>query len=99
MVSTAPAYGATGVSPNCTITVTFSEDMDPGSVNTGFKLRDNSNNNVAGGMVTSGNTVTFTPSAPLNAGEHYTVNLQGLTGLQQNVMPIYSFGFTVIQQH
>ncbi|MGE5465343.1 MAG: Ig-like domain-containing protein, partial [Betaproteobacteria bacterium] len=98
VVSTAPAYGATGVSPNATITVTFSEGMDPESVRLGFKLRDYMNNGVAGSVVTNGNTVTFTPSAPLNGGEHYTVYLLGLKGLQKNTMPDYAFAFTVIHK-
>ncbi len=98
VVSTSPAQGSSSAPAGGAITVTFSENMDPESVQAGFTLRDGANNNVAGSVVTTGNTATFTPSAPLNSGEHYTAYLQGLTGLQQNVMPAFSFGFTVIHK-
>ncbi|HEY3274766.1 MAG TPA: Ig-like domain-containing protein, partial [Methanocella sp.] len=98
VVSTSPSQGASGVSINSAVTVTFSEDMDSEKARTGFKLRNAMNNNVAGGVVTSGRTVTFTPAAPLNEGELYTVYLLGLTGVQQNAMPDYVFEFRVIHK-
>ncbi|MGA9142067.1 MAG: Ig-like domain-containing protein, partial [Methanocella sp.] len=98
VVSTSPAQGASGVPVNSAITVTFSENMDPGSVQAGFTLRDSAMNSVTGSVVTSGNTATFTPSASMGEGKLYTVYLHGLRGLLENVMPDYVFEFTVIRK-
>jgi hypothetical protein len=70
-----PVNNATYVAPTATVTVTFSETIDPATVTTAtFTLSDGSTN-VAGNVGTSATTATFTPSAPLAYSTHYTVTL------------------------
>ncbi len=96
VVSASPANGATGVLPGASITVRFSEDMDPTSVRGGFKIKDGANQYIGGNVIVAGNTSTFVPSAPLANGKSYTVSLNGLTDLQNNLMADYTFKFTVV---
>ena len=68
VIAAAPANGATGVPFNQAITATFSEAMDPTTLNnTSFTLTGAGASSVTG-LVTYGaiaNTATLTPSAPL----------------------------------
>ncbi len=75
VTSTNPAAGATAVATNSTIRVTFSQNMDPTTINaTTFTLKG-----VAGTVQYSGTTATFTPSAALTASTTYTATVMGGT--------------------
>src|SRR6185436_5165697 len=66
VVSTVPANGATGVAVNTTISATFSEAMNPATINgTTFTVTGPGATPVAGTVTYAGNTATFTPSAVL----------------------------------
>jgi large repetitive protein len=75
-----PAAGATGVAITATITATFSEAIDPATLNaTTFELR-----NAGGALVTATvtynaatNTAALTPGAQLAASVTYTATLKG----------------------
>jgi hypothetical protein len=66
------AGSSSGVEPNATFTVTFSEPIDPSTLNSStFSVRDFTTNiNVAGALVfdSTNQFGKFTPSAPLGAG-------------------------------
>jgi methionine-rich copper-binding protein CopC len=74
-----PANGANNVSTSTTVTLTFSEPMDPTTINTTtIKLATTSGGTQVAGTVayTAGSTTaTFTPSSPLTAGTSYTVTV------------------------
>jgi hypothetical protein len=74
-----PANGANNVSTSTAVTLTFSEPMDPATINTTtVKLATTSGSTPVAGAVayTAGSTTaTFTPSAPLAAGTSYTVTV------------------------
>jgi methionine-rich copper-binding protein CopC len=86
VVNISPANGTTGVTANALITVTFSEPMNPGSVNSNNLSIDGPEGRVRGTYVLSANNtvVTFTPTFPLFAGRSYTitsrVSLQDVVG-------------------
>ena len=67
LTSTTPANGTTNVATNTSITMTFSNPIDPGTVNATtlpVMVGYNSNQELTGNYVVSGNTVTFTPATP-----------------------------------
>src|SRR5215212_8825434 len=68
-LSTIPVNGATGVSRAATSTVTFSEPMDPTTINTStFNIRITSSGQILGGTVTYNATTRvaeFIPTSPL----------------------------------
>ena len=66
VISTSPIASATGVAVASAITATFNEPIDPGTITTAgaFTLTCGANT-VSGTVKYSGNTATFTPSAPL----------------------------------
>jgi hypothetical protein len=72
--ATAPAAGASAiVATTATISVTFSEPVDPSTLTaTSFSVTAGGST-VAGGVAASGATATFTPAAPLAAGASYSV--------------------------
>jgi len=77
--STSPANGA---ATDTTIQATFSDAMTASSIDaTTFKVVRNSNNTQVAGsfgpLMMGGTRATFTPSAPLAAGETYTVTVEG----------------------
>ena len=78
--ATSPANGAVGVSPATTITATFSEAMDPATINTNtFELRNSANVLVPANVTYSAATLaaTLTPSSPLAASTTYTATVGG----------------------
>lgn len=79
VVSTVPADGATGVATNTIVGATFSEPMDPSTINTTtFTLRLTSGGgNIAGAVTYTGGTniATFTPAAALASGTSYTATV------------------------
>ncbi len=81
VTQTSPAAGATGVNPTAAVVkATFSEPVDPATINgSTFELRDSGNNLVAGTVAynSSALTATLTPSAPLAGSALYSVRLKG----------------------
>ena len=79
VVATTPPTGATGVATNTVVTATFSEPMDPTSINSSTVLLTPQ----GGGAPVAGtvsynagtNTATFTPSAPLANFTTYTLTV------------------------
>ena len=75
ITSTDPANSITGVARNKEISFTFSEAMDPSTINaTTFTLKQGSTN-VAGTVTYSGTTATFTPTAVLSSATSYTATI------------------------
>jgi WD40 repeat protein len=84
VASTAPADGATGVSQSTAVTATFSEPMDPGTIDTAtFQLRGPAPQTTAVAATVSYNASTNTaelrPSASLAASSSYTATVAGGT--------------------
>jgi hypothetical protein len=77
ITSETPAPGATGVSPNSGVVITFNEAMNASTItNSTFYLRvGGSSTNVAANVSYSGTTATLTPSAPLALNTTYQVTV------------------------
>ncbi|PLX88341.1 MAG: hypothetical protein C0619_12960, partial [Desulfuromonas sp.] len=76
VLGTNPAEGATDIPLNSSITVTFSEPINPASaISSNFILVDNLANPVSGQVSGSANTATFTPDAPLDYSTTYTATV------------------------
>jgi len=78
IVSQVPLDGATGVSPFTAVQASFSQPLDPATVNpTTVQVLDGGGTPVSGGVTyeSAGNTVVFTPSAPLTADSDYSVRI------------------------
>ena len=78
MISTSPSAGATGVSQSVVVTATFSEAMDPTTLNVNTFVLRNSSNVVVPANITytaATRTATLTPNSPLAASATYTANL------------------------
>ncbi len=76
VVATNPSNGASAVATNRTITVTFSEAMDPSSVSaTTILLKDKLNNAISGSITYSNRIATFSPSSSLLGNTNYTVTV------------------------
>ena len=75
-----PAPGATAVGTATAVTATFSESLDPATVNTStFVLRDQLSNIVTATVTynVATNTATLTPSSPLSNLAQYTATIVG----------------------
>jgi hypothetical protein len=80
VLSTTPARGATNVPTGVTPTASFSEPLDPASVNfTTVQMTDAADNLVLCNVSYSASnfTLTLTPVQPLQPGQEYTVTLKG----------------------
>ncbi len=78
VISVAPPNGATGACPNTIITATFSEAMNPATINaTTFTVRGPGGAVVAGRVAydASSHTATFTPSSTLALNTAYTATI------------------------
>ena len=78
--STTPANGATGVSPTTEVRVTFSETMDPATINSNtIRLLDSVGNVVAASVSYDSATLTavLRPNSSLRALETYTAGVAG----------------------
>lgn len=74
--SVSPAAGATGVAANSNVSVAFSESMDTASAQGAFSLvKSGSTEPVAGVFSWSGSTMTFDPSAALDASATYVAKV------------------------
>ncbi len=82
-----PGSGNTNVPPNQAISVTFSENMNPDSVNTTSFSVSKGGVPVSGTVGLEGAEATFTPDVPLEANTIYTVTITtGVTDLAGNPM-------------
>jgi len=78
VTATSPIANATGVNPANPIAVTFSETVDPATVNAAtFELRDAGGALVAATVSYAANTGTLTPSSPLAVTSTYTATVKG----------------------
>jgi hypothetical protein len=81
-----PAAGATGVPLGTTVTATFDEDVQGGTIS--LVLRDGGGNTVPGSLNynNSTRTATLTPTNSLAAATTYTATVSGVADLAGNVM-------------
>ena len=88
VLSTDPAAGATGAARTAAVQATFSEPVDPVSVNT-TTFTVTSGGTVAPGTVSASGTVArWTADAPLVSGTQYTATLStGITDMAGNALP------------
>jgi uncharacterized delta-60 repeat protein len=93
---TSPVNGTTNVPVSTTIAVTFSEPIDPLYVDTSSILVTSTSGSVAGRVLVSGTTATFTPSNNLSYQSTYTVkitaNVKDLAG--NSMLSDYIWTFT-----
>jgi ice-binding like protein/Big-like domain-containing protein len=76
VISTVPATGATAVAVNTLVTATFSEGMNPTTINgTTFTLTGPGATPVGGAVTYSGSTATFTPTTILAANTLFTATI------------------------
>jgi subtilisin len=76
VTAVAPAPGSTGVAPSSTVSVTFSEPMDPASTQTAMTLvRTGDGASVPGSYSWSGTRLTLRPTTVLAEGVGYTIRL------------------------
>jgi hypothetical protein len=98
VILTAPANAATGVPPNSTIAATFSEDMDPVTINTTTFTVMLDGAPVVGTVTYSGRLATFTPANPLTYNAIYTATIttgaKNLVG--NNLISNYTWSFQTI---
>lgn len=95
VVSTDPATELLDVDASKIMTITFSEDIDPASVDANtFKINDGTTD-CKGTYSITGNTVTFTPDPNYTTSKKQTVTLtQGIKDLAGNTLPAdYQFSF------
>jgi len=93
--STDPLNNVTGVARNKELTITFSEAMDPTTINaTTFTLMQGTTP-VSGTVSYSGNTAKFTPTNALSAGTSYTATVttgvKSLSGTPLAANSVWSF--------
>ena len=95
-----PASGATTVSVNTPISVTFSKPMNVSTINLSTFIVSDGTTTIPGDIQYYGTTVVFTPSTPLLSSTAYTVTIKNLvTDLSGNPMsPDYFWSFTTEPQ-
>jgi hypothetical protein len=98
VVSTDPENAATGVPLNKVITATFSEVMDPGTVNLSTFIVKYGTTIVQGSFTYSGANVVFTPSANLLPNTIYNATITtGAKDLAGNaIVTDYPWSFTTV---
>jgi hypothetical protein len=76
VISVTPPNGAVGICPSSVVTATFSEAMNPTTINaTTFTLTGPGTTPVAGVVTYAASTATFTPSNPLALNTLYTATI------------------------
>ncbi|MGH9690971.1 MAG: Ig-like domain-containing protein, partial [Candidatus Acidiferrales bacterium] len=76
VVSTIPANGATAVAVNTAISATFSEAMNPATINAAtFTLTGPGATPISGTVIYAGSTATFAPTAVLATSTLYTATI------------------------
>ena len=98
VASTDPANNATAIGLNRTITVTFNENLQPGTILTGITLKDNKNNILTTVNNASDKTLTIDPVNDFNYNTSYTVTIEAgsvkdASG-NNSLAAKYTFGFT-----
>jgi hypothetical protein len=98
VLSTDPANGATNVALNKVITATFSEDMDPSSINNTSVLIKNGATTVPGSVSYTGRVATFIPTSSLASNTLYTGTITtGVKDVIGNTLATdYTWTFTTI---
>lgn len=86
LTQSAPASGATNVAPPATITLTFSEAIEPGTVTTSSITLSAGSPLAITLAQPQPNTVVVTPAAPLQYATSYTITLSGPTDLAGNAL-------------
>ena len=98
VTATSPANGAIDIARNTTISVTFSEPIDPASsTTTSFIVVANGSTAIAGTVAVSGSTATFTPTAQLPFGTYVarvTTAIQDLAG--NNLVAPFQWSFATV---
>lgn len=93
-----PSTDATGVAVNSTISVVFSESIDPSTLDTTtFTLEDSSNNSITGTVSydDTSKTATFTPFSALSYDTTYYVNItQDVEDMAGNMLVALEWMFT-----
>src|ERR1700719_3800038 len=101
VISTVPASGATAVAVNTLVTATFSEAMNPSTINgTTFMLTGPGAAPVAGAVTYAGTTATFTPTTALAGSTLFTATITtGATDLAGNPLAAnFVWTFTTVSQ-
>jgi len=108
IVSTTPASAATGVNPNGTISIAFSEAIDPSTVSSStIQLRDATSALVTATLTydAASRTATMTPGSALAASSTYTASVKGgatdprVKDLAGNALTAtYNWSFTTASQ-
>ena len=80
VINTDPVNGATGVVINKKVSATFSEAMNPGTINNATFLLKQGTTAILGTVTYSGTTAVFSPSANLTPNTTYTATIT--TGAQ-----------------
>lgn len=75
ITSTLPANGATEVAPDEPIVITFSANVNPDTVSPSSILVSDGSNQAQGRLMSSANTVTFSPGPLFSWGTTYTVTV------------------------
>lgn len=92
---TSPINNATDVPRNNSITIEFSEAMDPATINSSTVIVKQGTNVVSGTVTYSGTTATFTPTNSLLALTNYTVTVttgaKTLAGIPLSANQVSSF--------
>jgi hypothetical protein len=98
ITSTAPGSAAVGVPRNPSITATFSEAMDPATLNASTFVVMNGANVIPGTVTYSGTTATLTPNSTLDPNTTFTVTiLTGVTDTAGNALAAAaSWSFTTV---
>ena len=98
VTAVSPADKATGQAVTANATATFSEAMDPASINTStFTLSEGTGTARLAGTVTlniAGTTATLNPTANLKAGTSYTARVSGAKDLAGNTVAARTWTFT-----
>jgi hypothetical protein len=96
VISVSPAANATSVAVTTKPVITFSEPVNPSTVNTSSITLKQGSAVISGTVAVSGAVATFTPSSSLIAGTVYTVTVTtGLKDLAGNSLASnYSWSFT-----
>jgi hypothetical protein len=99
VISTDPNNGATGVALDKNITATFSEVMDPLTINSTTFILKNGATAVLGIVTYAGTTATFSPSINLASNTTYTATITtGSKDLAGNALVTdYVWSFTTLQ--
>jgi molybdopterin synthase catalytic subunit len=84
VIATSPAAGASDIARNTTVSVTFSENIDPASVtSTTFQVAPVQGTNIAGTLAVNGAVVTFTGICRDEAGRLSALELEHYPGMAE----------------